>query len=186
MEKIILTKELVEDLYKTKSIKQIGKELGFSDRTIKSFMLENGIEIKSRNIDKLDENISKSIENLYKNGLNPREIAEKLNLTQSKVKSYLVSNNIWEKNEELNKVELLDMNKYQKLSIREIAKIKNCSIKKVQLALNKYNIKRLEYKFNEIELKTFLDLGFSINAIAQKKNVSRYIISKAIRNYGLA
>lgn len=41
MEKIILTKSLIEDLYKSGlSIKKIGKQLGYSDKTIRHLWMK--------------------------------------------------------------------------------------------------------------------------------------------------
>ena len=102
MEKIILTKSLIEDLYKSGlSIKKIGKQLGYSDKTIRTFMDENNIKINIRNNEELNQDIKDEIILLYLNGLNPREISNELNITQSKIKSFLVSNNIWKSKEDL-------------------------------------------------------------------------------------
>lgn len=184
MKKKLLTKELVENMYKEgTSIKNIGKELGYSDRTIKSFMIKNDIKIKTRNNDILSPEITKKIEIFYKNGLNSREIGEKLNLSTSKVKSYLITNGLWIKQDKISKEELVQMYLYEKLSIREIANKKNCSIKKVQLALDKNGIKKRTYIINPYELKLFRDLGISISEIANQLNTSRYFVEKAMVQY---
>lgn len=142
---ITISRDEMYHLYHIKglSLKKIGKQLGCSDKTVKTFMLENNIEIQKRNLDVFSNAQKKKIEKLYCEGLNPREIGDKMDLTSSKVKSYLIHNGIWIQMTSLEKKELKDLYQIQKLSIREIAKIKGCStkekvIKAVHRARNLY------------------------------------------------
>lgn len=187
MNKIMLTKSLVEDLYKSGlSIKKIGKQLGYSDKTIRNFMIENNIEIKTRNNEKLSKDIQNKIKTLYLDGFNPREIEEKLNIKQSKIKSFLISNNIWEVQEVLSKEELIDLYRIKKMSIRDIASLKKCSLKKVQNALKKYKIKKLNYIFNEEELTLlYCKYNLSYNEIAKIKNTTKWFVEKALNEYNI-
>lgn len=187
MEKIILTKLLVEDLYKSGlSIKKIGKQLGCSDKTIRTFMMENNIEIKTKNNEKLSDDIQNKIKTLYLDGFNPREISNELNITQSKIKSFLVSNNIWKSKEDLDKEELIYLYRIKKMSIRDIATLKKCSLKKVQNALKKYKIKKLNYIFNKEELiLLYCKYNLSCNEIAKIKNTTKWFVEKALNEYNI-
>ena len=187
MEKIILTKSLVEELYKNGlSIKKIGKQLGYSDKTIRNFMVENNIKINIRNNEELNQDIKDEIILLYLNGLNPREISNELNITQSKIKSFLVSNNIWKSKEDLNKEELVYLYRIKKMSIRDIARLKKCSLKKVQNALKKYKIKKLNYIFNKEELTLlYSKYNLSCNEIAKIKNTTKWFVEKALNEYNI-
>lgn len=187
MEKIILTKSLIEDLYKSGlSIKKIGKQLGYSDKTIRTFMDENNIKINIRNNEELNQDIKDEIILLYLNGLNPREISNELNITQSKIKSFLVSNNIWKSKEDLDKEELVYLYRIKKMSIRDIANLKKCSLKKVQNALKKYKIKKLNYIFNKEELTLlYSKYNLSCNEIAKIKNTTKWFVEKALNEYNI-
>lgn len=187
MSKENLTKELVEKLYKEGfSIRKIGAKLGYSDKTIKNFMIANNIEFQKRNIEKLSTEIKNQINKLYYQGLNPREIGDVLNLSKSKVKSYLVQNNLWIKQEDLEKKELMQMYRVEKLTMIQIAERKNCSVKKVQLALKKYNIKKIYYKFNKTELQLFYSkYHMKPKKIALIKNTSVWFVNKALKEYNI-
>ncbi len=169
------------------SLKKIGKELGCSDRTVKTFMIENNIEIQKRNLEEFSDKEKKEIEKLYEEGLNPREIGDEMGFSASKVKSYLVHNNIWIQMTSLEKKELKNMYQIQKLSIREIAKRKNCSSKRIQTALKRFKIKKIYYKFNKEELSLFYTkYHLSPYKIAQLKNSSAYFVKKALKEYNIA
>lgn len=169
------------------SLKKIGKQLGCSDKTVKTFMLENNIEIQKRNLDVFSNAQKKKIEKLYCEGLNPREIGDKMDLTSSKVKSYLIHNGIWIQMTSLEKKELKDLYQIQKLSIREIAKIKGCSTKKIQTALKQFKINKIYYKFNKRELDLFYNkYHLSAYKIGKLTNTSAYFVNKALKEYGIA
>lgn len=169
------------------SLKKIGAKLGCSDKTVKAFMVENHIEIQKRNLDEISDSQKKEIESLYSAGMNPREIGEKMNLSQSKVKSYLIHNDIWIHMTEIEKKELKNMYQIQKLSIREIAEIKGCSVKKIQTALKRFNIKKIYYKFDKRELDLFYNkYHLTPYKIGKITNTSAYFVNKALKQFNIA
>lgn len=186
---IQISRDDMIQLYYTEglSLKKIANQLGCSDKTVKAFMIENNIEVQKRNLDEFSNEEKRKIEKLYSEGLNPREIGDEMGFTASKVKSYLVHNNIWIQMTPLEKKELKNMYQVQKLSIREIANKKNCSIKRIQIALKQFKIKKIYYKFNKEELELFYSkYHLSPYKIAQLKNSSAYFVKKAIKEYNIA
>lgn len=176
-------------LYHTEglSLKKIANQLGCSDKTVKTFMVENNIEVQKRNLDEFSDEEKRKIEKLYSEGLNPREIGDEMRFTASKVKSYLVHNDLWIQMTALEKKELKNMYQIQKLSIREIADRKNCSPKRINTALKQFKIKKLYYKFNKVELDLLYNkYHLSAYKIGQLKNTSAYFVNKALKELQLA
>ena len=187
---MILTIELINKLYyeENLSIKKIAKQVNLTDRTIRKFMEENHLKLKqNKDLQELSIDIKKDIEILYKEGYNPREISEKIFISQSKIKSYLISSNLWNKKNNLTKKELQEMYLVEKLTIREIANRKQCSIKKIELALKKFKIrKHKNYIFNERELEIlYIKHNLSISKIARLKNSTNYFVKKALKEYNM-
>lgn len=189
MERMILEKDYIQKLYMEDglSLKKIGKMMGYSDKTIKKFMEENNIPVQRRNCSELPDEVKSEIELLYSQGLNPRKIGEKFNLSASKVKSYLVHNNLWENKPAIEKTELKYMYNVEKLSMREIAERNNCSLKKVQNAMKENHVKKTKYSFNEKELRLLYGkYHFSMAYIARMKNTTPHFVKKALKKYDIA
>lgn len=183
-----LDKDYIEKLYKDGlSIRKIGVLLGHSDKTIRNFMIENNISIQKRNCNEISDSIKRKIEQLYIDGFNPREIGEKVDLPASKIKSYLVHNDLWISITSLEKEELKYMYNIEKLTMREIATRKNCSLKKVEMAIKRFKIKKTKYCFNKIELNLlYTKYNISIAHIAEMKETTPYFVKKALKQYDIA
>lgn len=186
---IQISRDEMIQLYHTEglSLKKIGQKLGCSDKTVKAFMVENNIEIQKRNLEEFSDSEKKKIEELYSEGLNPREIGDEMGFTASKIKSYLVHNDLWIQMTSLEKKELKNMYQVQKLSIREIAKRKNCSTKRIQTALKQFKIRKIYYKFDKLELNLLYNkYHLSTWKIGQLTNTSAYFVEKALKEFQIA
>jgi hypothetical protein len=183
-----LNRDEIEKMYNSGiSIRKLGSIFHCSDRTMRNFMKENNISIQKRNLEEISEDVALSITSLYFDGLNPRQIGEIVELPASKVKSYLVSNDIWIGKESFTKEEITNLYVVKKMSIREIADLKNCSIKKVQLALSRFDVEKPQYTFNYKELYLlYSKYHFTIQEIAKVKNTSDWYVKKALKSYAIA
>ena len=181
-----MDKQIIYNKYclQKKSLKAIAKEFHISDKTLIKFMNENNIPIRSKNLDEISKENKEMIEKLYKEGKNPREISEIILLPSSKIKSYLLNNNIWVSKEKLDKNEIKNLYLDKDLTVREIANMKDCSIKKIHNVTKNYQKRGCSYIFNRKELDLLYNkYCLPVTEIAKIKNTSRYYVLKSLEKY---
>ena len=186
----LIPEEIIAEYKELGSVKKVAAKHHVTDRTIEAILRKSKlIERKSKDTSEIPEETLAKIRELYAEKYNPRQISEMVNVTQSRVTNYLKKTGLYKtKGESFTEDELRRLYVTERKTIREIAILRNCSPKKVQLALEKFNIEKeiYQYQFSKQELEDlYVKHNLSMQKIADVKGLSVAQVKQALQTFGI-
>lgn len=190
-EKIKRNAEIVELYNNGKTVKEISEIVKLSYYPIKNLLINKGLYVSHKLTNELAVKRNKIIFKLYKSGISPSRIAERMNLEYSSVRGILIKASLYKfnaprdrsRNEKRNKiiVKLYESGKSLK-SIAEKMDLSSVSIRDILIKQNAYKLYEYSH-INDERNKRIVDMykkGTTVYDIAEKLKVCYNTVRNAL------